>query len=196
MISAIVLAAGLSKRMGNSNKLLLPYRHSTVIEATINNILAAGIEDVIVVTGYENDKINDVIKHLPVTIVDNPSYHQGMTTSIQKGVLHAKGNGFMICLSDMIMIEPAEYALLINTFEQQVRLNKKVICIPRYENEKGNPVIFSAYYKEMILAHTDMEGCKTIVQANKEYICWVDMPTNHVLIDMDYPEDYEKLNKQ
>lgn len=196
MVSAIVLAAGLSKRMGNSNKLLLPYRQHTVIEATLNNILAAGIMDIIVVTGYESDKINNAIKHLPATIVDNPFYAQGMTTSIQQGITYAKGNGFMICLSDMMMIEPVEYSLLVTAFEQQFSFNPKCICIPRYGNEKGNPVIFSAYYRTAILKHTDMEGCKAIVQANKEEICWVDMPTNHVLMDMDYPEDYEKLRIQ
>jgi CTP:molybdopterin cytidylyltransferase MocA len=68
--------------------------------------------------------------------------------------------------------------------------------VPRYKNEKGNPVIFSPYYKDAILEHKEMEGCKTILQSNKENIFWVDMPTNHVLQDMDYYEDYEKLIKE
>jgi CTP:molybdopterin cytidylyltransferase MocA len=62
-----------------------------------------------------------------------------------------------------------------------------------YNNEKGNPVVFSSSYKEEILKHTDMEGCKTIVQSNNQHIQWLDMETDHVLQDLDYPEDYKKI---
>jgi CTP:molybdopterin cytidylyltransferase MocA len=65
--------------------------------------------------------------------------------------------------------------------------------VPRYNNEKGNPVIFSPYYNDVILEHKETEGCKAIVQANNGNIYWVDMRTDHVLQDMDYYEDYEKL---
>lgn len=195
MLSAIVLAAGLSKRMGNINKLLLPYKNKTIIEATLENILASGIDEIIVVTGCEAEKVKAVIQHLPVPILHNPYYEKGMTTSIQCGVKHAKETGYMICLADMFMIISEEYALLKKTYEENFTSNPKYIYLPRYNNEKGNPVIFSTYYKHAILEHKEMEGCKAIVQSNKENVFWVDMPTNHVLQDMDYYKDYEKYIK-
>lgn len=195
MLSAIVLAAGLSKRMGNINKLLLPYKGKTIIETSLENILAVGIDEVLVVTGYEAEKVKSVVQHLPVSIIHNPDYEKGMTTSIQYGIKHAKENGYMICLADMFMITPPEYALLEKTYEKNFASNPKYIYLPRYNNEKGNPVIFSAFYKDAILKHKEIEGCKAIVQSNKEHIFWIDMPTNHVLQDMDYYEDYEKYIK-
>lgn len=194
MLSAIVLAAGLSQRMGTANKLLLSYKNKTIIETTVENILAADIGEVIVVAGHEAEQIQSALKNLQVHFVFNPGYANGITTSIQHGVEYAKGNGYMVCLSDMVLITPAEYTLLKTAFEQQITLDYKCICLPRFNHKKGNPVIFSSFYKEAILKHEDMEGCKDIVQLNNEHIYWVDMDTPHILQDMDYFEDYEKLN--
>src|SRR5690242_56747 len=186
MLSAIVLAAGSSKRMGNMNKLLLTYKGKAIIETTLENILASQLDEVIVITGYEAEKVKDIIKHLPVTIIHNKDYVKGMTTSIQCGIESAKESGYMICLGDMFTITTEEYALLKKVFEENVTSNSKSIYVPRYNNEKGNPVIFSACYKDLILEHEEMEGCKAIVQANKEQIYGVDMPSDHVLQDMDF----------
>jgi molybdenum cofactor cytidylyltransferase len=195
MLTAIVLSAGLSQRMGNFNKLLLKYKSKTIVETTLENILASQVNEVIVVTGYETEKLKEAVSHLPVTIIYNQDYAKGMTTSIQCGIERAKESGYMICLADMFMITALEYVSLKKAFEKDLASNSRCICVPRYNNEKGNPVIFSPYYKDLILEHKEMDGCKTIVQTNKENICWVNMPTDHVLQDMDYYEDYEKLIK-
>src|SRR6266566_1004111 len=108
MISAIVLAAGSSRRMENKNKLLLPYKGKTVLVHTVENILSAGIEEVIVVTGHEAGLVQEAIRLLPVRTIHNPQHEAGMTGSIQAGVRAATGNGYMICLSDMVLITPEE----------------------------------------------------------------------------------------
>ena len=194
MLSAIVLAAGSSKRMGSINKLLLPYKSKTVLATVAENIIASGIKEIIAVVGYESEKVKEALADLPVLFAENREYEKGMTTSIQKGVLHATGNGYMICLTDMATITAEEYAFMKNNFDEQIQINPKCICLPRYKNEKGNPVIFSAYYREAILQHKDPEGCREIVQSNKEHVYWIEMNDAHILEDLDYPEDYEKLN--
>jgi len=138
MLSAIILAAGSSQRMGNRNKMLLPFQNKTVLETTTANILAAGIEELIVVLGNEADQVKAAIKHLPVSVIYNPDYQKGMTSSIQEGIRQAKNQAYMICLADMVLITPEEYLLLKNSFEEQFKLNPKCICIPIYNNEKGN----------------------------------------------------------
>lgn len=193
MLSAIVLAAGLSKRMGDENKLLLRYKSKTIIETTILNILDGGIEEVIVVTGFEADKITMAIQYLPVRIIYNVFYKKGMTTSIQKGVESSKGNGFMICLGDMFAITSSEYSQMVSFFEECFAKDEQCICMPRYKNEKGNPVIFSSFYKKELLQHTDMEGCKAIVQSNKDHVHTLEMITPNILQDIDYPEDYQRI---
>ncbi|CAN5713883.1 hypothetical protein BH10BAC2_BH10BAC2_17090 [soil metagenome] len=196
MLTAIVLAAGLSTRMGTANKLLLLYEGKAIIERTILNLLDAGIQEVIVVTGYEADKITMAVQYLPIRIIYNTAYEKGMTTSIQKGVASANGKGYMVCLGDMYAITPEEYSVLKISFEEQVKLDEKCITIPRYNNEKGNPVIFAAAYKDAILQHTDMEGCKAILQSNAAHIHWLEMNSQHILEDLDYPEDYKKISNE
>ncbi len=193
MLSAIILAAGSSSRMGADNKLLLPYKNQPAIAVIVETIINAGIEEIIVVTGHEADHIKDALKNFKVQFAHNQQYAEGMTSSIKQGVIPAKGNGYMICLSDMVMITAAEYKLLEDAFQEKMLLDTACICLPQYKNEKGNPVIFSSFYKEAILQNHEPEGCKNIVQSNKEHLYFIEMDMPHILHDFDYPEDYEKL---
>ncbi|HEX8460114.1 MAG TPA: nucleotidyltransferase family protein [Segetibacter sp.] len=195
MVTAIVLAAGLSARMGEANKLLLPLGGKTVIETVVQNIIDAGIEEVIVVTGHEAEAVKKVLVNLPVQTIHNPDYAKGMTTSIQLGVSMARGSGYMICLSDMPLITPQDYALLKRIFDDQRIINQQCIAIPKFLEEKGNPVIFSSHYKSAILNHLEMEGCKEIIQSNKKNICWIEMSNENILKDMDTVSDYDKIKQ-
>lgn len=191
MLSAILLAAGLSARMEGKNKMLLPFDGRTVIEKVVENIVASGSGEVIVVTGRDALTVHDLLQYSPVKIIYNNDFADGMTTSIQQGIHTANGNGYMICLGDMPFITPQEYRKLNESFEEQRRTNEACICIPGYKNQKGNPVIFSSFYKKQILEHTNMQGCKEIVQANKQNIHVIEMFTDNILRDIDTTDDYK-----
>lgn len=193
MLSAIVLAAGSSRRMENKNKLLLPYKGLTVLAHTVGQILSAGIGEVIVVTGFEAAKVQESIRQLSVRFVHNPQHATGMTGSIQTGVRAATGNGYMICLSDMVLITPEEYRQLAAAFEHRQPEDPRCICLPEYQGEKGNPVIFSSFYRDALLQHSEKEGCKSIVRSHPEHIYRVEMSSGNILIDMDKPGEYETL---
>jgi len=150
MLTAIVLAAGSSRRMGK-NKLLLPYRGGPLLAYVTGNILSAKVGPVIVVTGHDAGQIGEALKGLQVQLIHNPMYDTGMTSSIQAGVNAAGGDGYMICLSDMALIRPEEYRLLKNAFDKEYRRDKACIIQPVYDNQTGNPVIFSAAWRQAIL---------------------------------------------
>lgn len=190
MVSAIVLAAGLSTRMGSKNKLLLPFETKTVIVTIVENILHSGSEEVIVVTGYDAEQVQNQLKHLAVKIIYNDDFKKGMTTSIQKGVSVANGNGYMICLSDMPFITAGEYLQLKTFFEKQRQLNEACICVAEHKNKTGNPVIFSSFYKTEILKHTNMQGCKEIIRSNKQNVYNVEMNSANILKDIDNDDNY------
>lgn len=206
MLSAIVLAAGLSSRMGIENKLLLPFQGKTILETTISNIIEADIGEVIVVVGHEAEKVKAILKNYPLSIIENLDYQRGMTTSIQAGIRSTQNSkpktqnsGYMICLSDMVLIEPYEYQFLAQQFLQTD--DEKAIIQPVFKEKRGNPVIFSNFYKSAILETADTdgtsrdyrEGCRSIVQAHKKHVKLVEMPTSHVLQDVDFKADYEQL---
>ncbi len=193
MLSAILLAAGSSRRMGSVNKLLLPWQDHTLVFATAQNLLAAGIQDLIVVTGHDPEAVTAALATLPVRTIHNPAHATGMTSSIQTGVRIAEGKGYMICLADMVLITPAEYTLLKTAFLRQHLLDDRCIILPEYQGENGNPVIFSSWYRNALLQHPEKEGCKTLVHDHTDHHLRVAMPADHVLRDIDRPEQYADL---
>ena len=176
------------------NKLLLPYKGKLLLAYVVKQILSAKAGPVIVVTGHEASLVEASLKGLSVQIVHNSRYESGMTSSIQAGVAAADGEGYMICLSDMALISPGEYALLKRAFNKEFKLDKACIIQPSYDNQIGNPVIFSAAWREAILANTDPEGCKNILRSHTGHVYRVEMPTSSVLQDVDWPDDYDRLS--
>jgi len=193
MLSAILLAAGSSRRMGSANKLLLPWMDKTVIAHTTEQLLAAGIEELIVVTGYDSDAIETALHTLPLRIVHNPHHLTGMTGSIQTGIRNVNGNGYMICLADMVLLTTADYVLLKTAFEQQYRLDDHCIILPEYKGQTGNPVIFSHTWREALLTLPEQEGARSLVRANPAHQHRIAMSTDHIHRDLDTPEDYDGL---
>lgn len=195
MVSAILLAAGESKRMGEQDKLFLKYNGDWLINHTMRSLWNSKKSELIIVMQNDDNKLLDGKSNKEIKVVVNPDYKKGMTTSIQAGVSAAStfATGFMICLADQPLMTKEDYNEIIERFELLVKHDGKSIVVPMYEGKKGNPVIFSSAYRDAILAHQDMEGCKDIVQSHKQHVYRVDMGTDHVLRDVDTPEDYKGL---
>ena len=193
MVTAILLAAGSSRRMGDSNKLLLPWKGKPLAVITAEHILEAGVGELIIVTGHQAPETSAALSHLPARIIHNPQHEQGMTSSIRTGVSIATGQGYLICLADMALITPGEYTLLLKAFEPEYSRNIHCILLPEYQGQKGNPVLFSAAWRESILQHPEEDGCKTLVRNNPQHHNRIPMPTDHILRDIDSPADYQQL---
>lgn len=184
--------------MEGENKLLLPFGDKTMLDTTLDQILAAGVGEVVVVTGHEAERIQVILKNRPVKAVFNPDFATGMTTSIQVGIRAAspETQGFMICLSDMPLIDPAIYGLLADVFFEIIKTEQRVIVQPVFENTPGNPVIFSVVFKNEMLALEHPEGCKPVVQANREFVVRVTVSSDSILQDTDTRADFEGLKKR
>jgi molybdenum cofactor cytidylyltransferase len=201
MITSIVLAAGMSRRMGEVNKMLLPFLDSTIFETTLSNISKADIGSLVVVLGYESKKIKKIRNNGPFSMAniqcsttENKDYAKGMTSSIKAGIRATKPEThFMICLSDMPLISPEEYRFIASQFTAILKQDAQAIVVPFFKGEKGNPVIFSAFYKNELLNLEDTEGGKMILQKYNNHVYKIEMPTDAVLRDADTREDYARL---
>lgn len=195
MISAIVLGAGESKRMGAQNKLLLPFGEKTLIETIVENVVASVVSEVIVVLGHEAEQVQAVLQHYPVQLVLNTNYQAGMTTSIQAGVraVSSETDGIMVCLSDLPYVQTEDFNTLMQSFEVAKATNERQIVLPTFQGQRGNPVIFSVDYKSQILNQQGINGCRGVIQQNPDQVRKVEMPTSHVLIDIDTKEDYKNV---
>lgn len=187
IISTILLAAGQSKRMGRP-KLLLPYQDSTILEKAIDNLLNSSVDEIIVVLGYQAQKMLKAIDNRPVKIVMNPFYPQGMSTSIVQGLdlVDHKAVAVMLALADQPLVDSATINKIIEGFLN----HKKGIIIPVYKGERGHPIIFSIKYKDKLLGLKGDIGGRQIVKNNPDDILEVTVNCKGINFDVDIMYDY------
>lgn len=196
MISAVLLAAGMSTRMGGPNKLLLPFRDRTVIENMVRVLLDSDLDEVVVVLGHQAEQVRPLLEGTGVRIVDNPDYAEGMGSSLKVGLraVSAGAEAVMVCLTDQPLLEPADVNRLLAAFREG---GAQDIVVPFHQGQRGNPILFSARYRnEVQNTRGPIAGCRGIVQRYPEAIRAIEMETDHILRDLDTPEDYRALLQQ
>lgn len=191
MKSAIIVAAGLSRRMGKENKLLLPFRGKTLLLHIVDELLKSRIDEIVLVVGYESKKIIKILGERKVKIIDNINYEKGLTSSIQAGVLNCSKNteGYLICLSDMPFVKSKHINLILEEIE-----NKYSIFIPKINNKRSHPIFLSKIYRDEILNHVNPDGCKLIIKNNQEKIKFIYFEEDFSQ-DIDTPETYRELHE-
>ncbi|HZS47035.1 MAG TPA: nucleotidyltransferase family protein [Blastocatellia bacterium] len=189
-ISAILLAAGESKRMGNL-KQLLPFGPSTVIETCIGNLLSSNASEVIVVLGHRADEIRQVIDKFPVNIVLNEEFKQGMSSSIKAGVRTAdpESAAFLFALVDQPLIGPGIINHVIDNYTAALSSGKKIV-IPRYQDKGGHPSLFDASLRDEIQNIDSGIGLKQVKNDHLDKVLYLDVDNPAVVEDMDFREDY------
>ncbi len=197
MIVPIILAAGTSTRMGKINKLLLTYRGQTLVQRIHEVVEQVGFKTILTVLGHEAEQVKKVLESSRTHFVFNPDFAQGMTSSIQAGIRACppETTGFMIFLSDLVLLEVATIQQLVKTFETQYRPEQPLILLPTYQGKPGHPICFSAHFKADILAHQVAHGCKAIVRTHADQVMEVPVNNFSILRDVDTPEDFKQLPK-
>ena len=193
MISAIVLAAGESKRMGPDNKLLLPFEGRPMIAHVAATALASRAFEVIVVAGHQEQLLRSALEALDITIVVNPRFKEGMTTSIQAGVEAAslEATGIMICLGDLPMLRASDLDQVMDAFRSALVRDVAAIVRPTYQGAIGHPVILAAHYRSQILAHEKIVGCRGVIRRHPDHVSHIEMETDYGIRDIDTREAYQ-----
>ena len=194
MITAIVPAAGLSSRMGQ-NKLLMRFGGKSLIEHAVDTLLASGVDEIIVVLGHEANLVRSRLEEKSIHLVDNPEYREGLSTSVRAGMgVAPKGSdAMMIYLADQPLLESEEIKRLIQAFAEAKKAGKSIV-VPFFGNRRGNPVILDASYREMVLDIAGDVGCRRIIKRHPEEVFAVQMETDHVVRDVDTPEDFLRVH--
>lgn len=191
MITAVILAAGLSKRMGRP-KMLLPWGNKKVIQQVVETLVDSGISEIVVVAGALQPEIRDALKDDRVNVVVNPLYGNGeMTSSLQAGLYHLPEGTteVMVVLGDQPFLKKRTIELLIKA--SQITL--KPIVMPSFENRRGHPwLIKDGFWKE-IQNLTIPETLRDFFRLHGNEIEYVLVEDDGITQDMDKPEDYERL---
>ena len=190
MISAILLAAGQSKRMDGENKLTKEIQGIPLIKHSVKNILASSVDELIIVLGYQKEIIEKLIdKNNKIKCVFNKDFESGMASSIKIGIdnLSDKTEAFFICLGDMPMVNHDIYNQLIKSKD-----NKEII-VPTYKEQQGNPVLFDKSMKEKVLDIRGDVGAKKILELNKDKILNLEINDQSITMGFNTQDDFSSL---
>jgi len=195
-VSAVVLAAGNSTRMGEP-KQLLRLGGRTVLERTLENVCAAGVDEVVLVLGAFAEKIR---QELPTNLFDglkvvvNRDYEQGMARSLREGLAAVipQMDAVLIVLADQPFVRPQTIGRIIERYRQ----SDAEIVIPFYEGKRGNPVLLDrSVFAEAMALQGDV-GFRALFGRHVAGIVEVDVADEGVLLDIDSRDDYERLRRR
>ncbi|MDD2920949.1 MAG: selenium cofactor biosynthesis protein YqeC [Anaerolineales bacterium] len=187
----IILAAGESKRFGIS-KQLLDWNGKPFVRQVAETALRSDLDPVVVVTGFDAARVESALAGLPVQIVHNPDYQNGQSASIKKGIqsLEANIGACVFLLADQPQI-PVEIIRALT--ESRAREMQSILAPLVMEERRANPVLFDRVtFDDLLKLEGDVGGRAIFDKHRVEYIPWHD---NLLLLDVDTPEDYERLKK-
>ncbi len=192
IIGAVVLAAGMSRRMGQP-KQLLPWGKTTVIGQVVNVLQAAQVAQIVVVTGKSREQVEQTLKNTSAQCVFNPRYETSeMLTSLKVGIsrLHDEVQAVLVVLGDQPQIQVSVVQGLI----EQYRLGKGVLIVPSYQMRRGHPwLVDRSLWQEILQMDDERESMRNFLNHHAQDIVYYLVDTPSILTDMDTPEDYQQM---
>ena len=174
------------------DKALLTYHGRTFLETIINNLSAAGMENVTVVLGHHAEAIQRAINLAAVRVVVNHEYQRGQTSSLQLGLAAAIADSpeaVILCLVD----HPAISTEVIVKLREHFESTHPPVLIPTHKGERGHPVVISQALFPELLAVLPVEPANTVIRKYRNATQFVEVADRGILIDVDEPEGYERL---
>ena len=186
---AVVLAAGFSRRLPGENKLLRHYRGRPLLAHTLRSVASLGLDDAIVVVGYDAERVAPVAMGLGLRHVRNEQSTAGMGYSLAAGVesLSADLAGIFVVLGDMPEIRAEDYRRLAEAHEAQPAR----ICVPVWNEQRGHPVLFGAAYRDALARLTGDVGARHVLSRHADHVVRVPASSPGVLADFDRRADFE-----
>lgn len=188
-IGAIILAAGLSSRMGDF-KILLPWiDNQPILTHVVSKYVALNINPIIIVTGRDAERVHETVDGLPVECIHNPDYATGEILSSVKAGLRAMPYDVVATFinpADMPRIPQAIIQTMVDSYQAQQ------ILAPRFEGQRGHPILLDrAFWNAML--NLPAEGApRDVINANKAALQFIETDDDGVIVDIDTPETYQR----
>jgi molybdenum cofactor cytidylyltransferase len=194
-IAAIVLGAGRSSRMGGPNKLLAEINGKPLIRMVTEQALASRARPVLVVTGHQRERVEAALAGLPVQLVHNPHFADGLGTSLKAGIAALQPNidGVIVCLGDMPQVDAALIDRLIGAVDPD---KGALIAVPVIEGKRGNPVVWSRrFFHDLMTVEGDI-GARYLIGRYAEAVAEVPVDGTAALTDVDTPEAFAAVKAE
>ncbi|MGG1660208.1 nucleotidyltransferase family protein [Brevibacillus sp. NRS-1366] len=195
-IGAVILAAGMSKRMGQP-KLLLPLKGKPLFRYAVDAAVGSELKPIVVVGGSHTEEFHKYTKDLPnVEVVATPFYQEGMASSLKRGVrsIADRTEGMLVFLADQPYVPVHVIKELIRVYELHRSMGVRIIR-PQYAGELGHPILFDASLYKFFLEIDGDEGGRSIIKRFPKRMKVVSFSHSFWGRDVDTPEDYLKMNE-
>ena len=189
MITAILLAAGQSKRLKDENKLTKLFKGKPLINHILFSLIKSKVNKIIVVLGFEHLKIKTkLLKSKKINFAINKNYKKGMSSSIKTGLkkLPKNNKGFLIVLGDM----PNVTKTTINKICLSITRSGKEIILPKFKNRTGNPIGFKQSMIKNIYKIKGDRGAKNIIKKNSKKIKFVNIYSKSILTNLNTKKNF------
>jgi molybdenum cofactor cytidylyltransferase len=192
-VSAVVLAAGCATRLGEQ-KVLLPVEGRPMVQRVTDAALGSKAVETIVVVGHEADAVRKALAGRTATVIVNPDYAAGMSTSLQAGV-RAVAIGCDAALF-LLADQPFVASSLIDQLIERFAETRASVVRPVVAGRVANPVLMSAALFPEILQQRGDVGGRRIVERHAGEVCLVPIDDPRLLIDIDSAADYALLGER
>ncbi len=186
-IASVILAAGQSRRMGKTNKLLVTIDGKPMVRWAVEAALASTATPVFVVLGHQAEEVREALDGVDVTFVDNPEFADGISASVRRGVaaLPPDVDGAVVILGDMPKVGSALIDRLVAAYNP---VEGRALCIPTWRGKRGNPVLIGKQFFAEVQDLSGDVGARPLISQYPELTCEVDMDDDAALVDIDTPE--------
>ena len=186
-VTAILTAAGFSSRM-SGYKPLLKWQNTTLIEYQIKTLFDAGVDEVMVVVGYNYKSITPYIENSKASFVINNKFASGRATSIIEGMKFVSPDTTSIMI---LGVDQPRDSVIINQLIYQHSSLEYLITYPSFDGKGGHPIIFSSILREelMLISETS-SGIRLITEKYKDKINKVEMQEPLVRLDLNTSHEY------
>jgi len=194
-LAALVLAAGRSTRMGGPNKLLAEIGGRPLVRIAVEQALTSQARPVIVVTGHQRERVAAALAGLDVTLVHNPDYAEGMSTSVKVGIaaVPADADGAIVCLGDMPQVDAKLIDRLLAAFDPE---KGALVVVPTIDGKRGNPVVWSRRFFPELAALGGDVGARHLIASYPEAVAEVPVAGRAALVDVDTPDALKELKAE
>ncbi|MEG6522314.1 nucleotidyltransferase family protein [Desulfotomaculum sp. 1211_IL3151] len=193
MVSAVILAAGQAKRMGQP-KQLLPLGGKPMVYHVAAAACGAKLLEVIAVTGAAGEQVGQVLTDLPLRISHNENWQKGQASGVRLAVqsLDPRARAVLFLLADQPLVDKQLINMLVKSYQD----SGASLVVPRWQNQRGNPVLFDlSHWRADLLQLTGDQGARGIIKAHPQCIHYVDIPSPEIFLDVDTPEEYQQMQK-
>lgn len=192
MITGIIMASGLSRRMG-INKLLLEVNGKRIIDYVIENALRSKLDEIVIV--YSDRRILENILDFKIKMIFNRHNELGQSESIKLGLKNSSSSaeGYCFLPGDMPLLDFKTIDNILDSFNMYKMKSEKSILIPRYNGINSSPVVFSSNFKNELLELSGDEGGKVVIESNLKFVKYIDFKNEILGKDVDTRSDFRFL---